>query len=175
MHRRYKDDGCFLKARMLPDNLSQFESVDIWHADVHQNSGHIRFEQFLESILGRGGFDQVLSQVRKNRLIAEQLARLVIDHQDVYFFFGAHQPFDNLPRPACGRIIWLRDPYTDAHRWSHIRSADNNCSVFTGFARYSEAPASKHFSRSPFIAFAVRAMMGNRRNDEFCRMTCIVA
>ena len=32
--------------------------------------------------------------------------------------------------------------------------------MFTGFARYSEAPASKHFSRSPFMALAVKAMIG---------------
>src|SRR5947209_3864584 len=58
---------------------------------------------------------------------------------------------------------------------SHMRSADSNCSVLTGLARYSEAPASRHFSRSPFMALAVRAMMGSRRNDGFCLITCIVS
>src|SRR6185437_7272974 len=62
-----------------------------------------------------------------------------------------------------------------AYLCSHIRNADSNWSVLTGFARYSEAPASRHFSRSPFMALAVSAMMGRRRNDGFWRMTCIVS
>src|SRR5258708_37772979 len=55
-----------------------------------------------------------------------------------------------------------------------MRKAESSCSVFTGFARYSDAPASRHFSRSPFMALAVRAMIGKRRNDAFCRMTWMV-
>src|SRR6266852_3786797 len=53
------------------------------------------------------------------------------------------------------------------YRCSHIRNAESNCSVFTGLARYSEAPASRHFSLSPFIAFAVNAIIGSRRNAGF--------
>src|ERR1700733_6577708 len=56
-----------------------------------------------------------------------------------------------------------------------MRSADSSCSVFTGLARYSDAPASRHFSRSPFIAFAVNAIIGKRRNAGFCRITCMVS
>src|SRR4051795_871010 len=58
------------------------------------------------------------------------------------------------------------------YRWSHVLKPDNNWSVLTGFAMYSDAPASRHFSRSPFMAFAVSAMMGRRRKSGFWRITC---
>src|SRR5216683_259378 len=56
-----------------------------------------------------------------------------------------------------------------------MRSAESSCSVLTGLAKYSDAPASRHFSRSPFIAFAVSAMIGKRRSADFWRITCIVS
>ena len=56
-----------------------------------------------------------------------------------------------------------------------MRNAESSCSVLTGLAKYSDAPASRHFSRSPFIAFAVSAMIGSLRKEAFCRITCMVA
>src|SRR3984893_13967166 len=101
---------------------------------------------------------------------------MVVHHEYVYFFVHAHRlglAHDvALGAPSKTTTSDRRKRY---HRWSHIRSADSNCSVFTGFARYSEAPASRHFSRSPFMAFAVRAMIGRRRNAGFCLMTCMVS
>src|SRR5580693_3909550 len=67
------------------------------------------------------------------------------------------------------------EPTAHAYLCNQMRRAERSCSVFTGFARYSEAPASKHFSRSPFMALAVRAIIGKRRNMGFCRITCMVS
>jgi hypothetical protein len=40
---------------------------------------------------------------------------------------------------------------------------------------YSEAPAAMHFSRSPFIAFAVIAMIGSLRKRSMRRIWRIVS
>ena len=58
-------------------------------------------------------------RLAQNRLVGEQLRGLVVDQQDV-------DPVD--PRR---RRVMIRSSY----RWSHMRSADSNCSVLTGFAR----------------------------------------
>src|SRR6202021_931284 len=173
MHGRHENDGCFLEARMLPDDLSEFKAVDLRHADIHQYDGNIGFEQFLESVLGRGGLDQVLSQIGEHSLIAEQFASLIVDHENVHCLVCGHHSLRNAPydSPPLPRVRPPPPPYL----CSPIRSAESNCSVLTGLAKYSDAPASRHFSRSPFIALAVRAMMGRRRNIGFCRMTCMVS
>ena len=57
MHSGNEDDGCFLKARMLADDLGEFEAVDLWHAYIHQYDSYISFEELLESLLGRCGLD----------------------------------------------------------------------------------------------------------------------
>ena len=90
MHGRNEDDCGFLKARMLANHLGEFESVDLRHAHIHQHDGDIGFEQFLESFLGGSRLDQVLSQFGQDGLIAEQFARLVVDHENVHFFVDAH-------------------------------------------------------------------------------------
>jgi preprotein translocase subunit Sec61beta len=54
----------------------------------------------------------------------------------------------------------------------HIRSA--SCAVRAGLARSSDAPASKHFSLSPFIALAVRAMIGTSLHALRCLIFSIV-
>ena len=45
----------------------------------------------------------------------------------------------------------------------------------TRVAVYSEAPASMHFSRSPFIALAVTAMIGKCRNGAISRIARMVS
>src|SRR6202140_447147 len=168
-----EDDGRLLKTWMLADDLSQFKAVHLRHAYIHQYDGDIGLKQLLKGFFGGRRLDEVLSQVGQNGFIGEQFARLIIDHQDVYFFVDAHHSV-NAPY-SFRRISPDLIPRPCTYLCSHIRNAESSCSVLTGLPRYSEAPASRHFSRSPFIAFAVSAMIGNRRNDGFCRMTCMVA
>ena len=104
-----------------------------------------------------------------------------------YPIITAQEAFDEL-KSGKGYIAAFNRPDTNilinndkayllssTYLWSHVLNPNSSWSVLTGFAMYSEAPASRHFSRSPFIAFAVRAMIGRRRNSTFCRMTCIVS
>src|SRR5439155_23022584 len=42
-----------------------------------------------------------------------------------------------------------------------LQSRESSCSVSTGQELYSDAPASIHFPRSPFIALAATAIMGS--------------
>ena len=86
-----EDDRGLLESRMLADDLGQFESVDLRHADIHQHGGNVHLQQFLQRLLGGRRLDQVLPQFGEDRLVAEQFARLIIDHQDVHFFVDAHQ------------------------------------------------------------------------------------
>src|SRR6202790_4623844 len=173
MDGRNEDNGCFLKAWVLADDLGEFKTVDLRHAYIHQNDGDIGFKQLLEGIFGGRCFDQVLSQVGQDGFIGEQFARLIINHENVDLLVDAHYPL-NAPQSSRRTSPYLINR-THIYRCSHIRSAESSCSVLTGLARYSDAPASKKFLRFSFIAFAVSAMIGNRRKDGFCRITCIVA
>ena len=49
------------------------------------------------------------------------------------------------------------------YRFSHTRINESSCSTSTGLLMYSDAPAAMQLSRSPFMAFAVNAMIGRSR------------
>src|SRR5215467_124875 len=168
MHCRDEDDGSLLKTRMLPDHFGKLKAIKVRHAHVHQHHGNVSLQELLKGLFPRRSFEQVLSQFAQNDFITEQLGRLVVHHQDVDLIVFVHSS------TRANQVFRLYGVASLAYRCSHIRSADRSCSVFTGLARYSEAPASRHFSRSPFIALAVSAMIGSRRNAGFSRITCIV-
>ena len=90
MHGGDEDDRCLLKARMLADDFGELKPVDLGHAHIHQYDSNVDLEQLLQSVLGRRRLDQVLAQVGENGVIAEQFARLVVHHQNVYFFVHVH-------------------------------------------------------------------------------------
>ena len=144
---------------MLANHGGQFKTIQLRHAHVHQHHRDVGVEQNFKRLLGGIGLDQVLAKFAEHDLIAQQLGRLIVDHENVHLFACTHRFSVPISRACCGG--------RDHHRCSHIRSDESNCSVLTGLARYSDAPASRHFSRSPFMAFAVRAMMGKRWNDTF--------
>ena len=103
----------------------ELEAVEVGHADVDQHHRDVVAQELLERLGGGAGGDQVLAEVLEDRLIAEELARLIVDQQDRDSFVGAHGP------PLRHRCHRRRGP----QRWSHIRSADSSCSVLTGLAR----------------------------------------
>src|SRR5262249_16541324 len=142
-----------LKAGMFPNHVGQLKAVYVRHADIHQDHRDFGLEQMFERLPARVGFHESFSQGAEDGLVAEELTGLVIHHQDVDWVVLTHT----------------------FYRCNHMRNAESNCSVLTALSRYSEAPASRHFSRSPFMAFAVKATMGRRRKDGFCRMTCMVS
>ena len=90
VHAGDEDDGRLLKARMLADDVGEFEAVEVGHADVHQNHGHVGLQQDIESLAGRSRLDQILAQLREYHLVAQQFGRLVVDHQDIDFLIGLH-------------------------------------------------------------------------------------
>ena len=63
----------------------------------------------------------VLADLGEHDLMAQQLRLLIVDQQDIHLVGGRLEL-------GCGHG-------GRAHRCSHIRSADSNCSTFTGFAR----------------------------------------
>ena len=80
-----EDDRGLLKAGMLADHLGQIEAIDVGHADIRQHDGDVFLQQMLERFVRRRGLDQVLAKLRQDDLIAEELGRLIVDHENVYF------------------------------------------------------------------------------------------
>jgi hypothetical protein len=82
---------------MLADHCSQLKTVELRHADVDQDDCNILLEELLECLPGRSGFDEVFAEARENRLVAQELGRLIIDQQDVDPVIRGHQFFSPLP------------------------------------------------------------------------------
>ena len=121
------------------------------------------FSRMFKRLACRRRLDQVLTQIREDHLVAQELGWLIVHHQDVDFL----SVIDHCSSVSQRR---LRDPGSRRQRTSLLLSdaatcamPTSSCSVLTGLARYSDAPASRHRSRSPFMALAVSAMMGKRR------------
>jgi hypothetical protein len=98
-----EDDRCLLKARVLADHGSQLEPVELRHADVHQDDGDILLEQLLERLPGRSGLDEILAQLAEDRLVAQELGRLVVDQQNIDLVIRCHRfspLLERFPVPA---------------------------------------------------------------------------
>ncbi len=124
-HRGNQDDRRLPTTRMLPDHRRQLEAVELRHADVDQHHRDVGLEQMLERLARRVRLDEVLAHVAQNRLIAEQLARLIIDHQDVHALIRSHH-----------RLI-------DGARCARRRGADPCSRVWPG-SRRRPLPGTSH-------------------------------
>jgi len=87
-----EDDRGALKARMFADHRRQLEAVELGHANVHEDDGNVMLEEVFERLFGRGGLDQPLAQLGENRLVAQELGRLVVDQQDIDLVLRGHRP-----------------------------------------------------------------------------------
>ena len=90
--RRDEDDSRLLIARVLPDDFSELEAVQLGHAHIDQHDGDVVLEQVLQRLASGARLDEVLAEVGENRLVAEQLARLVVHQQDVGSLVRDHAP-----------------------------------------------------------------------------------
>src|ERR1700730_8627707 len=75
---------------MLSNHSSQCKTIQLWHAYVHQHHRNVGLEQDLERLFRGSRFDQVLAKFGQHNLVAEQLGGLIIDHQNIDLFVGAH-------------------------------------------------------------------------------------
>src|SRR4051812_10200571 len=117
---RHEDDRNLLEARVVADHGGELEAIELRHRDVEQDEGDIHLQQLLKRLPRGTRLDQVLAQLTQNDLIAEQLGRLIIHEEDVDPILALRVHDGAVP--VC-------------HRCSHMRSAESNCSVLTGFAR----------------------------------------
>ena len=86
MHRGNEDDGSFLKAWMLADKIRQLETIEFRHADIHQDDGDIPvLRRCSKASLPEMAVMRFSPKSCKYGLVAQQLARLVVYHQDVDF------------------------------------------------------------------------------------------
>ena len=115
MNRRDEDHRDLLEARMFADHRGQLETVDLRHAHIHQDERDLILEQAFQSLLAGLRLDEIVTQLTQDDLIGQQLRRLIVDQKNV----------DLVVRRHMHRF----------YRCSHIRNAESNCSVLTGFAR----------------------------------------
>jgi hypothetical protein len=85
-----EDDRRLLIAGVLADHRRQLEPVQLRHAHVHQQNGNVSLQKMRERLPRRAGLDQVLPQLAQDRLIAEELTRLIVDQEDVDLVVLAH-------------------------------------------------------------------------------------
>jgi hypothetical protein len=133
---------------VLANHCSELKAVEVRHANIDQDDSNILLEEVLERLPGRSGLDEIFAEAGEYRLVAQQLRRLIIDQQDVDLVIRGHQFFISAAGMllafliGCGLWAFAGAPppigdlgRNHCHRCSHMRSADNNCSVLTGFAR----------------------------------------
>ena len=118
-HRRDENDGGGLESRVLANHRRELEAVQIRHAHIDEDQGHFVLEQHLEGLARGGRLDEVLADLGQDDFVAQQLGVLIIDQQDI-----------DLVRWLIGWSFGL-----SPQRCSHMRRAESNCSIFTGFAR----------------------------------------
>ncbi len=82
MDRRYEDERGLLKAGVLADHGGKLKAVQFGHLDVDQHHRHVMPEKLGQRLARRRRLDQGFAELGEDDLIAQQLGRLVIDHQD---------------------------------------------------------------------------------------------
>src|SRR6202000_399988 len=78
-----ENNGSFVKPGMLADDIRELKSIDVRHADIHENNGNIVLQKDVQSLRGRSGLNEIGVQSLKNHLVTEELGRLVVHHEDV--------------------------------------------------------------------------------------------
>ena len=96
VHSGNEDDRRLLVARVLADKLRELKPIELRHVHVDQHDGDVGGQQERQGFARRTSRKQVLAQLAENRLIGEQLARLVIDHEDVDRLMLTHK--EHLPQ-----------------------------------------------------------------------------
>src|SRR5262249_36593710 len=78
-----ENDRGVLIPRMLANQIGQLKTVDVRHADVQQNDGDVFLQQMIKSLAPGACLDEVFVQAAQNCLVAQELRRLVVDHQNI--------------------------------------------------------------------------------------------
>ncbi len=82
-HGGDEDDRRLLEPRVLADHRRQLVAVELRHAHVHQHDRDLGLEQVLQRLGGRARRDQRVAEIAEDRLVGQQLRRLIVDEQDV--------------------------------------------------------------------------------------------
>ena len=85
-----ENDGGALKARVFADHRGQLKAIELRHADVDEDNRDLLLEKLFKRLPGRSGLDEVLAQLGKDRLVAQQLRWLIVDQQDVDLVVRSH-------------------------------------------------------------------------------------
>src|SRR5262249_1710005 len=83
VNRRDEDDGGLAEARMLTDHGGKLKPVEIGHAHIHENDGHVHFQELIESLAPRGGLEKIFAELPQDHLVAQKLRRLIINEKNV--------------------------------------------------------------------------------------------
>ncbi len=88
VHAGHEDDRRLPEARMVADHLRQLEAVQVRHADVHDDDRELVLQKMLECLARRAGRHEIGANAPEDRLIGQELGRLVVDQQHVGLFAG---------------------------------------------------------------------------------------
>src|ERR1700722_16235671 len=87
---------------MLADHRGELESVELRHANVHQDDGDFVLEQIFQRFPTGSSSNEILSEFPENNLVGQQLRRLIIDQKDIYLFIIHHLLVPIIGAATCG-------------------------------------------------------------------------
>src|SRR5215469_7765628 len=93
-----------MEAWMLANHTCEFESVHLRHAYVHEHYRNIHLQQIFERFATGRCLDQILIELCKDCLIAQQLGWLVVYHEDIDSVFRGHP----IPRPELSPALSVK-------------------------------------------------------------------
>jgi hypothetical protein len=64
---------------MLSDERSEFEAIEVRHADVDQGQSDVGREKAAECLLAGARLDQIFAEVSQDCLIGQELCGLIVD------------------------------------------------------------------------------------------------
>src|SRR5579864_3973791 len=89
-----KTDVAVVLMNVSMPELDGFEmhlkTIQLRHAHIHEHHCYVSLKEGFQRFSSGQGLNQILAQFAKDGLIAEQLCRLIIHHEDVYFVVIRH-------------------------------------------------------------------------------------
>jgi hypothetical protein len=89
---------------MLVDDIRQLKTIHFRHTHIHQDDGNISLQQKFERFSAGIGLDLILPKFTEHDLITEQLAGLIVNHEDTNLASGAHLSSESTADRALTRL-----------------------------------------------------------------------
>ena len=99
---------------MLVDGVGELKTIHSRHAYVGEDDGNIIFQEQFECFAAGLSGNKIFAQFGEYGFVGEQLGGLIVYHEHVYFFLGAHRS-----SPICGGgVTRIRLRTCRSERWA---------------------------------------------------------